>query len=175
MTRNARVPLTTVNVAYSDFMKKSKNWNMHRMLTRSTFAHAQNDAGSTFHSLVSIPCPFLKKCAWNTNQTMNSRFLNFCAKSECASGTRLVHVSWFLMIFTKINLFEKWLETHISCLHTRQWKCPTVRPNALFSCGFWSIQASLNYNGEALGYNEDVRRCSQMLCFPAVSKAVKPP
>ena len=30
------------------------------MLTRSTFAHAQNDAGSQIHSLASIPCPFLK-------------------------------------------------------------------------------------------------------------------
>ena len=81
--------------------------------------------------------------------------------------------------FHKIQLIRKlaWNphQNHISCLHTRQWKCPTVRPNALFSCGFWSIQASLNYNEEALGYNEDVRRCSQMLCFPTVSKAFKPP
>ena len=33
-----------------------------------------------------------EKCAWNTHQTMNSRFLHFCATNECASGTRLVHV-----------------------------------------------------------------------------------
>ena len=55
--------------------------------------------------------PIFEKCAWNTHQIVISRFLHFCAKNECASGTRLVHVLWFLMIFTKFNLFENLLET----------------------------------------------------------------
>ena len=55
--------------------------------------------------------PIFEKCAWNTHQIVISRFLHFCAKNDCASGTRLVHVLWFLMIFTKFSLFENWLET----------------------------------------------------------------
>ena len=149
------------------------------MHTRGTFAHTQNDAGSTFHSLVSIPCPFLKKCAWNTHQTMNSRFLNFCTKKRMCIWYTSAACFVISHDFHKNQLVRKMAwnlhQNHIPCLHTRQWKCPTVRPNALFSCSFWSIQASLNYNEEALGYNEDVRRCSQMLCFPAVSEALKPP
>ena len=38
---------------------------------------------------------------------MNSRFLHLCAKSECASGIRLVHVLRFLMIFMKKTTYSK--------------------------------------------------------------------
>ena len=48
-------------------------------------------------------------------------------------------------------------------------------PNFVFPCDFWSIQASLGYNEEALGYNGEVRRYGQMRCFPAVSEALEPP
>ena len=79
---------------------------MHRMLTRSTFAHAQNDSGSPFHSLAGIPCPFLKMCLKHSPDNEFS-IPQFCAKSECASGTRLVHVLWFLLIFKKKQLILK--------------------------------------------------------------------
>ena len=50
--------LTMENVTYSDFMKMMKNAILRRMLTRATFAHAQNSAGSTFSSLVSVSSTF---------------------------------------------------------------------------------------------------------------------
>ena len=53
------------------------------MHTRSTFAHTQNDAGSTFHYLVSIPCPFLKMCLKHLpdNEFSNPPFL--CNERMC--------------------------------------------------------------------------------------------
>ena len=39
---------------------------------------------------------------------------------------------------------------------------------------FLHIQASLSDSEKALGYNEEVRPCGQMLRFPAVSETRKP-
>ena len=63
--------LTMENVTYSDFMKIMKNAIMLRMLTRATFAHARNSAGSTFSSLVSVSGPFLQ----NTLESLTRQLL----------------------------------------------------------------------------------------------------
>ena len=60
IAENARDVLTMENVAYSDFMKTLKNTNVPRTFTRGTFAHTRNSAGFTFHSLVTVPSPFLQ-------------------------------------------------------------------------------------------------------------------
>ena len=60
ITQNARVPPTMENVAYAYFVKMLKNKNALRMLTRDTIAHTPNSAGSTYHSLVSMPSPFFE-------------------------------------------------------------------------------------------------------------------
>ena len=46
--------LTMENVTYSDFMKMMKNEFLRIMLTRATFAHAHNSAGSSFSCLVNV-------------------------------------------------------------------------------------------------------------------------
>ena len=60
MAQIACVALTMVNVAYSDFVKKLKNKNGLRTLTRSIFAHTRNRAGFTNHSLVRLSSVFCK-------------------------------------------------------------------------------------------------------------------
>ena len=181
------------------------------MLTRSTFVHAQNDAGSRFHYLASIPCPFLK----NVLETLTRQWILDSSIFVPKANVPLVHAwcmfrdfSWFSQKSTcsknglkpspephflfahatmkmsdgaaKCSVFLRFLK-HSSLLllqwksHRLQWRRPTVWPNAMFSCCFWSIQTSLSHNEEALGYDEDVRRRGQMLCFPAVSEAFKPP
>ncbi len=60
MTENAHGSQTMENVAYSNFAKMLKNYNLLRTLTRSIFTHARNRAGFTIHSLVAAPSPFLQ-------------------------------------------------------------------------------------------------------------------
>ena len=59
MPQHARCILTMENVAYSDFMKMTKNDNVLTMFTRDTIVHTPNSAISTCHSLVSMPSLFL--------------------------------------------------------------------------------------------------------------------
>ena len=96
MTEITHVALTSVNVTYSEITKLSKSHNMHRMLTRSTFAHAQNHTKFKSHPLVTIKHTIFENYHYYLHKNMISQDCYFLHGRECASGECLVHIFNFL-------------------------------------------------------------------------------
>lgn len=96
MTEIAHVALTSVNVTYSEITKLSKSHNVHRMLTRSTFAHAPNHTKFKSHPLVTIKHTIFENYYYYLHKNMISQDCYFLHGRECASGECLVHIFNFL-------------------------------------------------------------------------------